>query len=105
MIIGISTLVIGVGAVLIAIIYRFYIADDSSGGTVNLRTTITGEVTAESVGLGPGAELINQTIDGDRMVMTFRDGADHVNVFIDTTTMEVTGQLRITGAAEPAPAE
>lgn len=110
MLIGISTLVIGVVAVLIAIIYRFYIADDSDGRTVNLRTTITGEVTAESVGLAPNAELIEQTIDGNQMLLTFRDGADLVNIIIDTTTMEITGQLRMTGAAEedgagePAPA-
>lgn len=109
MLIGISTLVIGVVAVLIAIIYRFYIADDSDGATVNLRTTITGEITAESVGLGPDAQLVEQTIDGNQMVLTFQEGADLVNVIIDTRTMQVTGHLRMTGAAEtgegePAPA-
>ena len=96
MLIGISTLVIGVVAVLIAIVYRFYIADDSLG-SVNLRTTITGEITAESVGLAPDAVLVEQTIDGDQMVLTFQDGADLVTVIIDTDTMQVTGQLRMTG--------
>jgi hypothetical protein len=98
MLIGISTLVIGVVAVLIAIVYRFYIADDSLG-SVNIRTTITGEITAESVGLAPDAVLVEQTIDGDRMLLSFQDGADLVNIIIDTTTMQVTGQLRMTGAA------
>jgi len=96
MMIGISTLVIGVVAVLIAIIYRFYIADDSVG-SVNLRTTITGEITAESVGLAPEAMLVEQTIDGTQMVLTFQDGADLVIVIIDTNRMEVTSQLRVTG--------
>lgn len=98
MLIGISTLVIGVVAVLIAIIYRFYIADDSLG-SVNLRTTITGEITAESVGLAPDALLLEQTIDGDQMLLSFQDGADLVNIIIDTRTMQITGQLRMTGAA------
>jgi len=98
MLIGISTLVIGVVAVLIAIVYRFYIADDSLG-SVNIRTTITGEITAESVGLAPDAVLVEQTIDAERLLLTFQDGADLVNIIIDTTTMQVTGQLRMTGAA------
>lgn len=103
MLIGISTLVIGVVAVLIAIVYRFYIADDSLG-SVNIRTTITGEITAESVGLAPNARLMEQTIDGDQMLLTFQDGADLVNIIIDTSTMQITGQLRMTGAAgETAP--
>ena len=102
MLIGISTLVIGVGAVLIAIIYRFYIADDSGVGSVNLRTTIVGEITAESVGLAPDATLVEQTIDGNQMVLTFEDGADLVMVIIDTATMEVTGQFRMTGEGAPA---
>ncbi|MHA1560229.1 MAG: hypothetical protein ACTSWI_06110 [Alphaproteobacteria bacterium] len=96
MLIGMSTLVIGVVAVLIAIIYRFYIADDSLG-SVNLRTTITGEITAESVGLAPEAMLLEQTIDGNQMVLTFQDGPDFVTVIIDTATMQVTGQLRVRG--------
>jgi len=103
MLIGISTLVIGVVAVLIAIIYRFYIADDSLG-SVNLRTTITGEITAESVGLAPAALLLEQTIDGNQMALTFQDGLDLVIVVIDTATMQITSQLRMTGqAGEIAP--
>ena len=101
MIIGISTLGIGVAAVLIAIIYRFYIADSSDlGAVLEQPTTIQGEITAEAVGLGPGAELIQQTLDGTQMVLTFRDGADTVTVIVDTTTMQVVRQLRITGGAE-----
>jgi hypothetical protein len=103
MLIGISTLVIGVGAVLIAIIYRFFIADENLG-RVNLRPTITGEVTAESVGLAPEATLIQQSIDGSQMVLTFQDGADIVTVIIDTTTMEIAGRFRVTGEGENAPA-
>jgi hypothetical protein len=100
MIIGISTLGIGVAAVLIAIIYRFYIADSSDLGAVLEPRTIQGEITAESVGLGPEAELIQQTLDGTQMVLTFRDGADTVTVIVDTTTMQVVRQLRITGGGE-----
>jgi hypothetical protein len=94
MIIGISSLGIGVAAVLVAIIYRFYIADTSDPGALIERTTITGEVTAEALGLAPDAELIEQTLDGDRMAYTFRDNAGLVTVIVDLTTMTVVSQFR-----------
>jgi hypothetical protein len=95
MIIGISSLGIGVAAVLVAIIYRFYIADTSDPRALIERTTITGEVTAEALGLAPDAELIEQTLDGDRMAYTFRDSAGLVTVIIDLTTMTVVRQFRV----------
>ena len=97
MIFGISTLGIGVVAVLIAIIYRFYIADSSDVGAAIEQIRLTGEITAESVGLGPDAVLVQQTVDGNQMVLTFQDGADTVTVIVNTTTMTVARQFRITG--------
>jgi hypothetical protein len=94
MIIGLSTLGIGVAAVLVAIIYRFYIADTSDPAALLERTTITGEVTAEALGLAPDAELVEQTLDGDRMAYTFRDGAGLVTVIVDITTMTVVSRFR-----------
>ncbi len=95
MIIGLSTLGIGVAAVLVAIIYRFYIADTSDPRALIERTTITGEVTAEALGLAPDAELVEQTLDGDRMAYTFRDGAGLVTVIVDLTTMTVVSRFRV----------
>ena len=98
MLIGGLTLVIGITAVLFAIVYRFFIADsnDDPPAATNGAPMIVGEVTATEVGLPPTAELISTTLDGDRMVLGFRDGADTVMVIVDTTTMTVTGQLRVT---------
>lgn len=93
MIIGISTLGIGVLAVLVAIIYRFYIADSSDLGTLTQPATITGEITAESVGLGPGAELIQQELDGNRLMLIFQEGTDRITIIVDTNTMTVVGRL------------
>lgn len=98
MIIGGLTLFIGILAVLLAIIYRFFIRD--SGETVpppQSGTIVVGEVTAEAVGLPSTAELLTMTLDGDRMALAFRDGADTVTVLIDTGTMAVVGQFRVTG--------
>jgi hypothetical protein len=100
MIIGISTLGIGVLAVLVAIIYRFYIKD-SSGPIVipevpaatEPRAPIVGEITAEAVGLGPDAELIQQTLDGDRLMLIYREGTDRITIIVDTETMTVVGRL------------
>jgi hypothetical protein len=100
MIIGISTLGIGVLAVLIAIIYRFYIKD-SSGPIIipevpvaaEPQAPITGEITAEAVGLGPDAELIQQTLDGDRLMLIYREGTNRITIIVDTDTMTVVGRL------------
>lgn len=93
MIIGISTLGIGVLAVLVAIIYRFYIADSSDLGALTEPTTITGEITAESVGLGQDAELIQQELDGNRLMLIFQEGTDRITIIVDTDTMTVVGRL------------
>ncbi len=37
------------------------------------------------------------TLDGDRMAIAFRDGADTVTVLVETTTMTVVGQFRLRG--------
>ncbi len=103
MIIGLSTLGVGVVAVLIAIIYRFFIADSTDGQLAEAAaqltqppTVITGEVTAEAVGLAPEAELVQQTIDGTQLVLTFRDDAGLVTVIVDTATMTVVRRFRVT---------
>ncbi|MGD9739774.1 MAG: hypothetical protein AB7O56_09090 [Bauldia sp.] len=96
MLIGGLTLVIGITAVLLAIVYRFFIADrNEEPAAANGAPFVIGEVTATEVGLPATAELISTTLDGDRMVLGFRDGADTVMVLVDTTTMAVTGQFRV----------
>jgi hypothetical protein len=102
MAIGLSTLGIGVLAVLIAIIYRFFIADSSSGQLADAAAelappvTVTGEITAEAVGLTPEAELVEQTLNSNQLALTFRDGTDLVTVIVDTTTGEVVSRFRMT---------
>ena len=96
MMIGGLTLGLGIGAVLLAIVYRLFFMD-STAGAPNPGTVVTGEVTAEAVGLPPGAELISVALDGDRMALAFRDGADTVTVVVDTTTMAVVGRFRVAG--------
>lgn len=98
MLIGGLTLVVGIAAVLLAIVYRFFIANSNDDAPVTGDVPfIVGEVTATEVGLPPTAELISTTLDGDRMVLGFRDGNDTVMVIVDTSTMTVTGQLRVAG--------
>jgi hypothetical protein len=96
MMIGGLTLGLGIGAVLLAIVYRLFFMD-STAGAQNPGTVVAGEVTAEAVGLPPGAELISVALDGDRMARAFRDGADTVTVVVDTTTMAVVGRFRVAG--------
>ncbi len=102
MMIGLGTLGVGVVAVLIAIIYRFALSDSSKEQIDNANAllappvTVTGEITAEAVGLTPGAELVQQTLDGNQLALTFRDGTDLVTVIVDTTTGEVTSRFRMT---------
>lgn len=102
MIIGLGTLGVGVVAVLIAIIYRFVLSDSSQEQRDNANAllappaVITGEITAEAVGLAPDAELVQQTLDGNRLALTFREGTDLVTVVVDLNTMEVINRLRMT---------
>ncbi|MCW5719090.1 MAG: hypothetical protein KIS68_14800 [Bauldia sp.] len=106
MVIGGSTLALGIAAVMFAIVYRFFIQQPSSVGaeTTLFATVPMGEVSAESVGLPAGAELLSTNVTGTVMTLAFRDGNDLVTVLVDTTTMRVSGQFRIAGgAAAPAP--
>ena len=108
MLIGGLTLGLGVAAVLFAIIYRFFIADTtietgaSSSAIVSEipgpspANAIIGEITAEAVGLDVDAELVSVALDGTQMALAFRDGPDLVTVLVDTTTMVVIGQFRVT---------
>ena len=57
--------------------------------------TVAGQITAETLGLAPDAELVEQTLDGDRMAFTYRDGVDLVTFIVDLNTMEVVGQFRM----------
>ncbi len=107
MLIGGLTLGLGVAAVLFAIIYRFFIADTTieTGASSSAIVTeipgpspanaIIGEITAEAVGL-VDAELVSVALDGTQMALAFRDGPDLVTVLVDTTTMVVIGQFRVT---------
>ncbi|MCW5714425.1 MAG: hypothetical protein KIT43_07940 [Bauldia sp.] len=106
MVIGGSTLALGIAAVMFAIVYRFFIQQPSNeGAEATLGATVPmGEVSAESVGLPAGAELLSTNVTGTVMTLAFRDGNDLVTVLVDTTTMRVSGQFRIAGgAAAPAP--
>lgn len=107
MVIGGSTLALGIAAVMFAIVYRLFIQQPSSDGAESTlgATVPMGEVTAADVGLPPAAELLSLNVTGTVMTMAFRDGNDLVTVLVDTTTMRVSGQFRIAGgAAAPAPA-
>lgn len=105
MVIGGSTLALGIAAVMFAIVYRFFIqqpSEDAAEATLGA-TVPMGEVNAESVGLPTGAELLSTNVTGTVMTLAFRDGVDLVTVLVDTTTMRVSGQFRISGgAAAPA---
>jgi hypothetical protein len=92
-----GTLGIGVVAVLIAIFYRFFVMDSGGGGDdPPIGEPIVGEVTAEAVGLAPTATLISAEIQGEVMLLVFRDGNDTVTVEVDRNTMRHLRTLRIT---------
>ena len=99
MLFGGATLGIGIVAVLLAIFYRFFVMDPT-GGSDNppIGEPIVGEITAEAVGLAPTAVLAEATIEGDVMLLVFRDGNDTVTVEVDRDTMRHLRTFRITGA-------
>ncbi|MGV8839098.1 MAG: hypothetical protein ACWA6X_02215 [Bauldia sp.] len=104
MVIGGSTLALGIAAVMFAIVYRFFIQQPSENDEPPAQGAVVpmGAVTAASVGLPAGAELLSTNVTGTVMTLAFRDGTDLVTVLVDTTTMRVSGQFRIAGGA-PAP--
>lgn len=96
MLIGGVTLGLGIGAVLIAIIYRFFIADTPiTVSTPN--EVVIGEIAASEAGLSTDAFLVSVTLDRGIMAMAFRDGDDIVTVFVDIGRLEVIGRFRVTG--------
>lgn len=99
MLFGGATLGIGIVAVLLAIFYRFFVMDPT-GGSDNppIGEPIVGEITAEAVGLAPTAVLAEATIEGDVMLLIFRDGNDTVTVEVDRDTMRHLRTFRITAA-------
>jgi hypothetical protein len=105
MLFGGATLGIGIVAVLLAIFYRFFVMDPTGGDNdPPVGEPIVGEVTAEAVGLAPNAILSSVSIEGNVMLMVFRDGNDTVTVEVDRTTMRHLRTFRISGtAAAPAP--
>jgi hypothetical protein len=107
MMIGGATLALGIAAVMFAIVYRFFIQKPSSDAAESTlgATVPMGEVTAADVGLPPDARLLSVNVNGGTMVLAFQDGADTVTVLVDTATMQVSGQFRVSGgpAATPAP--
>lgn len=98
MLIGGLTLGLGIGAVLIAIVYRFFIADPVSSSSRVPDEAVIGEVLASDVGLGPEAFLVSVAFDGREMALAFRDGNDIVTLLVETTTMQLVGQFRVRAA-------
>ncbi len=96
MLIGGLTLGLGIGAVLIAIVYRFFIAEPTTTTTRSSDEVVVGEVTAADVGLSPEAFLVSVSLDGGEIALGFRDGGDIVTVLVDADTMAVVGRFRVT---------
>jgi hypothetical protein len=94
MLIGGLTLGLGIGAVLIAIVYRFFIADTSTGSQAPDEAVIA-EMAASDFGLSAGAFLVSVAYDAGEMVLAFRDGGDIVTVVLRADTMELISQLRV----------
>jgi hypothetical protein len=95
MMIGGLTLGLGIFAVLIAIVYR--ISQSGPDEPASPATAAIAEITADTIGLSPDAALVSVALDGGRMALAFRDGADTVTVLIDTTTMAVLGRFSVRG--------
>lgn len=94
MLIGGLTLGLGIGAVLIAIVYRFFIADTSTGAQAPDEAVIA-EIAADELGLSAEAFLVSVAYDAGEIVLAFRDGDDIVTVVVQAETMAVLGQLRV----------
>lgn len=99
MLFGGATLGIGIVAVLLAIFYRFFVMDPTGGNDdPPAGEPIVGEVTAEAVGLNPNAILAEVSVEGNLMILVFRDGNDTVTIEVDRNTMRHLRTFRITGA-------
>ena len=94
MLIGGMTLALGIGAVLIAIVYRFFIADTSTGARAPGELVIA-EVVASDLGLSAEAFLVSVAYDAGEIVLAFRDGGDIVTVVVRANTMSVLGQFTV----------
>ena len=96
MLIGGLTLGLGIGAVLIAIVYRFFIAEPTSTTTRSPDEVVIGEVLASDLGLSPEAFLVSVALDRGEIALGFRDGGDIVTVLVNADSMEVVGRFRVT---------
>jgi hypothetical protein len=94
MLIGGLTLGVGIAAVFIAIVYRFFIMA-STGEPARPAQMVAADVTAASLGLTAAADLVGVSLDGNRLALVFREGGDTVTVLLDAATMTVLGRFRI----------
>ena len=89
------TLGLGILAVFMAILYRIF----TYGGAATPVPVVEGAaiptVTRSALGLATDARLVSSSLDGDRVALTFEDGAGSTIIVFDTDRMAVVSRLRV----------
>jgi hypothetical protein len=90
------TLGLGILFVFLAIVYRLVTYESGSSSPV---ATVEGAaiptVTRSALGLPADARLVSTSLDGDRIALTFEDGAGSTIVVFDMDGMTVISRLRV----------
>ena len=93
------TLGLGILAVFAAILYKIAIAGDKGAPRVAWQPgQVVPTLTTADMGLPAGARLVATATDGRRLILTYeRPGGGNALVFVDATTLKVTGRLDLGG--------
>ncbi len=89
------TLGLGILAVFIAILYRIFSYQGAAVPVPVVEGAVIPTVTRTALGLAPDARLVSTSLDGNRIALTFDDGAGATIVIFDSGRMQVVSRLRI----------